>query len=349
MIVRFLIISILTILVVNKSLAIEGIILWAPSSTRMSKEFRRVPVTVDYFYHFRKIGFNGIALRAMVGYNSHKICKSIALPDKPLVNYMMINKKYNIPWAKKAGFKFIFLYYAFFNYHKPCGLRWDDDKSWYEEAVHLSLLAKFAKELQLTGIAIDLEEYAEGPLFYSDLRYQNKKLIKKIAEKRGKQLIKAIINEYPDIVILFYPNYLSQYKKRPLWHHFFKGFTSVKFPGEIHLADQKFYWLFTKKNPKRAILKQWQETNMLLRKWGSNNIYIAPGCELINEYYKNRLYNTDRRRLEEYLKALSKLKNIKFIWIDGYFDNLWLYPKNQVDKLKIELLGKYLKTEEKLQ
>ena len=81
----------------------------------------------------------------------------------------------------------------------PEGLTWEDDKAWSTVCRNIGNLAWLAKEAGLKGISFDTESYSQkifewnagGKMSYEDS--------KKLARKRGREMMTAIGKEYSDI------------------------------------------------------------------------------------------------------------------------------------------------------
>jgi len=81
----------------------------------------------------------------------------------------------------------------------PEGLNWTDDKAWATVCSNMGNLAWFAKEGGLKGISYDPESYTKKIFEWDASAGMSYEDSKKLARKRGREMMTAIGKEYPDI------------------------------------------------------------------------------------------------------------------------------------------------------
>ena len=133
--------------------------------------------------------------------------------------------------------------------------------------------ARVIREVGLKGIALDNEEYlAHSALsnYPDDCRYKDKSLSEYAAQarKRGREIMKAVVEEFPDIAVLhFHGPYLSQpdapsvVYSLPDWNElvgpFFVGFVEGKGAESVVIDGGEMYCLRSKED--FATAYSWQK------------------------------------------------------------------------------------------
>ncbi|MDR0335872.1 MAG: hypothetical protein LBI18_02165 [Planctomycetaceae bacterium] len=135
--------------------------------------------------------------------------------------------------------------------YTPGSIKWNDNTGWKIFCEKSALCAKIAKETGLKGLAIDFEPYGDVIFRYDDQSGQTFEETQKIVRKRGAQWMKAIVTEYPDMVLLTlfildfvpHPNeYEDTNTKLEAQHHYgllpayFNGMLDVV-PPEMKIVD----------------------------------------------------------------------------------------------------------------
>ncbi len=129
-------------------------------------------------------------------------------------------------------------------------LAWDDDESWNACAHNFGVMAWLAKEAGAKGLIVDVEDYHKKRQYKympDDGEYAD---VAALARSRGAQVMRAIGNEYPDSVLLFFwllslepqlyqstkASFANAEKTGTLWPHFVNGMLDVV-PPEMKLID----------------------------------------------------------------------------------------------------------------
>jgi hypothetical protein len=96
--------------------------------------------------------------------------------------------------------------------YTPGQIKWNDDAGWKIFCEKSALCAKIAKETGLKGLAIDFEPYGVAIFRYDPQSGQTFDEAQKIARQRGAQWMKAVVAEYPDMVLftLFILDFVSK-------------------------------------------------------------------------------------------------------------------------------------------
>ncbi|MDR2706473.1 MAG: hypothetical protein LBC02_11900 [Planctomycetaceae bacterium] len=85
--------------------------------------------------------------------------------------------------------------------YTPGQIKWNDDAGWKIFCEKSALCAKIAKETGLKGLAIDFEPYGVAIFRYDLLSGQTFEGAQKIVRQRGAQWMKAVVAEYPEMVL----------------------------------------------------------------------------------------------------------------------------------------------------
>lgn len=83
----------------------------------------------------------------------------------------------------------------------PGRVRWDDDAGWKAFCGKSALCAKIAKETGLKGVAIDFEPYGDRIFQYQTKYGKPFAEMQRDVRQRGRQWMKAMADEYPDMVL----------------------------------------------------------------------------------------------------------------------------------------------------
>lgn len=154
--------------------------------------------------HIESMPFDGMFI--------HSIPWSWIAMDGEPINYQDLYINLSVLKGIYKKFQYNFLY-VFINFP---GDFWDD-QVWEITAQNFAFLAKAAKEVGLKGIVYDNEEYHEGKWVNYGEDYKNPDYdLKEHAEQvmlRGKQVVEAMVDEFPEVEIFHYHGpYLSEPK-----------------------------------------------------------------------------------------------------------------------------------------
>ena len=123
---------------------------------------------------------------------------------------------------------------------------WTDDTAWGKIASNFYEAARFAKETGCRGVALDIEYVGEQyDLDWEGYDYKgyNQTDLHSAAMKRGRELIHAMLQAYPDMVFLNLPEGISYYG--PLATDIFVGMVQAmaesSAPGGLHLLTEQSY------------------------------------------------------------------------------------------------------------
>jgi len=131
-------------------------------------------------------------------------------------------------------------------------LTWDDEQGWANIAAKFGIIAKIARETGCVGIRIDPEFYGNQTQFSFAYDPQSGKTYDEawdLARRRGRQIIDAIAQAYPDITLFFFfglslgnsfldnsdPYTAMQSYRYGLWFGFLNGMYDGMTPGMLFL------------------------------------------------------------------------------------------------------------------
>jgi hypothetical protein len=144
--------------------------------------------------------------------------------------------------CRKNGITENFIKVAFYS-HVPL---WTDDAAWEKFNENFRQAARFAKMAGCRGIALDIEYVGEQyDLDWEGYDYKGytKDELRTAAVKRGRDLTKAMLESYPDMVFLTLPEGINYYG--PLATDLFvgmvQGMAESDAPGGIHLLTEHSY------------------------------------------------------------------------------------------------------------
>ena len=142
----------------------------------------------------------------------------------------------------KYGITENFIKVAFYK-HVPL---WTDDAAWKKLEQNFAEAARFAKMSRCRGIALDIEYVSEQyDLDWKGYDYKNysKKDLRTAAIKRGRELVQAMLQNYPKMVFLNLPEGIEYYG--PLATDLFvgmvQGMAEANAPGGLHLLTEHSY------------------------------------------------------------------------------------------------------------
>jgi len=144
--------------------------------------------------------------------------------------------------CRKHGITENFIKVAFYS-HVPL---WTDDAAWEKFNENFRQAARFARMAGCRGIALDIEYVGEQyDLDWQGYDYKGytKDELRSAAVKRGRELTKAMLESYPDMVFLTLPEGINYYG--PLATDLFvgmvQGMAESDAPGGVHLLTERSY------------------------------------------------------------------------------------------------------------
>jgi hypothetical protein len=205
------------------------------------------PITPEYLEHtaeeWKSTGFDGFLLSGIMRNWSDDIWKTNRNGDTPdEMNQSLLRVKKCNETCKNFGIEDNFIKIAFYD-NIPF---WLDDSAWHKFNQNFKAAARFAKMSRCKGIALDIEYINEQyELDWEGYTYKGytEKDLQKAAIRRGSDLLKTILSEYPEIVFLTLPEGITFYG--PLAKDFFvgmvQGMAEKNAPGGLHLLTEKSY------------------------------------------------------------------------------------------------------------
>jgi hypothetical protein len=144
--------------------------------------------------------------------------------------------------CRKHGITENFIKVAFYS-HIPL---WTDDAAWEKFNENFRQAARFARMTGCRGIALDIEYVSEQyDLDWEGYDYKGytKDELRSAAVKRGRELVQAMLQSYPDMVFLTLPEGINFYG--PLATDLFvgmvQGMAESDAPGGVHLLTEHSY------------------------------------------------------------------------------------------------------------
>lgn len=125
---------------------------------------------------------------------------------------------------------------------------WFDDEQWRKQAENFRATGRFASEIGATGLALDQELYntknEDDMAHMWDLSRWEKRghtrseVLAKVTA-RGNQSARALLSEFPDCEILFFPSFYDA--RNPMGVAWYAGFFDAEPQGGIHLGTERLY------------------------------------------------------------------------------------------------------------
>jgi len=144
--------------------------------------------------------------------------------------------------CREAGIEDNFIKIAFYT-HVPL---WTNDKAWKSINQNFYEAARFARETGCRGITLDIEYVGEQyDLDWEGYDYKNytPAELQRAANKRGRELVQAMLKAYPEMVFLNLPEGINYYG--PLASDLFTGMVQAmaetNAPGGLHLLTESTY------------------------------------------------------------------------------------------------------------
>jgi hypothetical protein len=218
---------------------------------------------------------------------------------------------------------------------------WTDDQAWKSVIENFRNIATLVKQTRTRGIAIDTERYNVSSLYNpNDKRFKavNQVILRKKVYERGRQIMLAMTEAYPDIEVILLPEGHFYYSERndkeyALWIDFYKGLESVKNNQGITLALEGTYsitdtvQLSDRYNRTQAAMrdavndqKLWQE-----------KCTLAIGMWPIGKAYDNK---SARYSPADFQKQFSQAVALspKYVWIYDHGTSWFQLSKADADK-----------------
>lgn len=126
---------------------------------------------------------------------------------------------------------------------------WQDDKQWAEDLKNIKKIAHWAKDTGFVGLAFDTEPYNKF-IWHNGIKRNRLPNIEKIIEQRGRELVLAVMNGFPEAELLVFPEgHLFAYtKKQPnkyaYWINFFNGMLNAKPHQGLTLLCERMYTVY---------------------------------------------------------------------------------------------------------
>jgi hypothetical protein len=144
--------------------------------------------------------------------------------------------------CRRQGITENFIKVAFYR-HVPL---WTDDAAWGKFNENFREAARFARMTGCRGIALDIEYVGEQyDLDWEGYDYQGytQADLRRAAVKRGRELVQAMLQSYPDMVFLTLPEGINFYG--PLATELFvgmmQGMAEANAPGGLHMLTEQSY------------------------------------------------------------------------------------------------------------
>jgi len=207
---------------------------------------------------------------------------------------------------------------------------WTDDKPWSTIQSNFRNIAKFIKQSGTRGIAIDTEPY-EVPLFDSTAyRFKtiDKNILKSKVFQRGRELMQALTEVFPDIEIIILPEgafywinheQSSSARTYELWIDFFNGMASARNKKGIVVGAEKTYSVTDKKSLKeiydtinKTMLEHVQDPVF----W-KGHCSIALGMWPLGKTYSDKSARYSVARFDEQFLQAEALSP-RYVWIYGH-------------------------------
>lgn len=230
---------------------------------------------------------------------------------------------------------------------------WTDDQSWKTVTDNFRNIADLIKQSGTRGIAIDTERYNVSSLYNShDKRFDAIKpdvLRKKIYE-RGRQIMLAITEAYPDIEVLvlqegqFHLD-VNNDKEYEMWMDFYNGMASVKNNQGITLGLESTFSTFNPLNLKG----RYNNVQTAMGRAVSKHSFWRDKCSLaIGMWPLGKEYNNKTARYSpaDFQRQFSQAVALspKYVWI---YDHGWAWLQlSKTEAEKYTKGGRWILAEE---
>ncbi len=234
-------------------------------------------------------------------------------------------------------------------------LKWDDNTAWENFAQSLRVLAWLAKESGTKGILVDHEDYPETRQFYLAKDEKAFAEYAALARKRGAQLMRAMVEEYPDIYLLSFwflsldssilndPNPLAACEAAgDLWPSFFNGMLDA-LPSGARMIDGNEHGYHYRAEKNDFYLATWRMQNKALalvqpENYNKYRTQVLSGFGLYLDMY------TNEKESPWYFEELdgSRLNRLRCNFaqaLDAAQEYVWVYGE-KMDWIKWQGAGR---------
>jgi len=217
---------------------------------------------------------------------------------------------------------------------------WTDEQAWERIIDNFRNVATLIRQSGTRGIAIDTEKYSASSLFNPNSeRFKSikKDILNAKVYERGRQIMLAITEAYPDIEVILLPEGLFAWEENvqeyELWIDFYKGMESVKNNQGIILALEGTYSITDL--AKLPTIYDRVQASMLSavndRKFWQEKCSLAIGMWPLGKAYDNKAARyppSDFKRQFSQAVSLSP----KYVWIYGHGASWYQLKGEDVDK-----------------
>lgn len=224
---------------------------------------------------------------------------------------------------------------------------WTDEQAWEGVIDNFRNIATLIRQSGTRGIAIDTEKYNVSSLFNPNnerFKSEKKDILKAKVYERGRQIMQAITEAYPDIEVILFPEgqfaWESNVQEYEMWIDFYKGMESVKNNQGIILAIEGTYSI-TDQVKLKTIYNSIQTSMRNAvndQKFWQEKCSIAIGMWPLGKTYDDKAARYSPSDFKSQFSQAASLSP-KYVWIYGHGD-AWFQLKGD-DAVKYTKGGKY--------
>ena len=273
-----------------------------------SIDIRYLADNVDFWG--REIGINGFIVNFLIEWWSPEEQISGIAHD-----LLMLDKR-----SRQVGIDHNFIKVALGYKTLP---HWADDSAWKQVMITFTNISKLLKETRMSGIAIDTEAY-QSPIFdSSSQRFKGTSLeqLKRLAYRRGQQIIASLTEHYPDIEILLlqegaYHSFVSGFQEYDLWIHFYDGLASLRNSKGIVIGTENTYRVVKRESLQSLYREEFNVMALHSRdpEFWLERCSIAIGMWPLGREYWDKRSNYSAREFQEQFQTAMALSP-RYVWI----------------------------------
>jgi hypothetical protein len=221
---------------------------------------------------------------------------------------------------------------------------WLDDANWANVVKNFGNISELAKRSGTRGIAVDTESYTI-PLFDPRVeRYKGigKELLRAKVYQRGRDMMKAITDAFPDIEIIilpggafywFNPDQGVNTDSWELWIDFWNGMASVNNKNGIVLAAERTYSVVDpiSINKIYALEQKTMQEHVQDKAFWRDKCSIALGMWPLGKSYEDKAARYTAAQFRQQFRAAVALSP-RYVWIYGHGAAWWQLNPEEVKK-----------------
>jgi len=214
---------------------------------------------------------------------------------------------------------------------------WQNEQQWQKDLTTVKKISRFAKKTGFRGIAFDTEPYKKF-IWHNGIKRNRLPNIEKLIELRGRQLVEAVCQGYPEAEIVVFPEghlfvytQMSKPHKYHYWINFFNGMLSARPPQGINLFCERMYDVSSQlrlRNYYRDIQGEIIADNVDDPGFWLTKCSISFGMWPLGREYADKRARLSVREFDEQFNTATQYCS-KYVWIYAHGLGWWQFPEGE--------------------